>query len=266
MDDAERARLAELYEAARCTWPEIGVPIDVFLAWLEARCPAAEDRAKVRADELYLACACASGDARALATFERRYMAEVPSYLPSYATGRARADEVVQRVRERLFVEGKIAAYSGRGALSSWLRVVTVRVASNLTRGEDAHDALEDAVAAPELDPELGVIQRRYGEAFRAAIRDAITLLEKQDRTLLRLHYLDGLNIDRIAIVFQVSRATIGRRMIAVRERVQEEPYRLLPERLKVNKEELASLLRLVRSGLELSLSVVLRDTGTIER
>jgi DNA-directed RNA polymerase specialized sigma24 family protein len=45
----------------------------------------------------------------------------------------------------------------------------------------------------------------------------AIAALDAEERTLLRLHYLDGLNIERIAVVFNVSRATIGRRVIAVR-------------------------------------------------
>ncbi|HEY8041673.1 MAG TPA: hypothetical protein VIF15_17830, partial [Polyangiaceae bacterium] len=84
--------------------------------------------------------------------------------------------------------------------------------------------------------------------------------LDAEDRSMLRLHYIDGLNIGRIAAVFQVSRATIGRRMIAVRKRIVEEAHRLLGERLKATPEELESLLRVVRSDLAISLSAVLGE------
>ena len=166
-----------------------------------------------------------------------------------------------QLIRERLFVEGKITGYSGRGPLAAWLRVVTLRVASDLRSRERPHAEIAD-VPGTAIDPELGIIQRRYGGAFRTALRDALAGLDAEERSLLRLHYLDGLNIERIGVVFQVSRATIGRRMIAVRERIIEDTYRLLRERLKITPGELESLLRVVRSDLAISLSGVLAEAA----
>jgi RNA polymerase sigma-70 factor (ECF subfamily) len=252
--------LDAMFDAGRREWPDVGLERDQFARYVEERAPSPEERPFLRAAELYLACACAHGDDRALAEFDRRYLCEVPSFLARMNLTASFVDDVRQRVRERLFVKRKIEQYSGRGTLPSWLRVVTVRVASNLLQEDKPHADLPDALPGNVLDPELRLIQRRYGEAFREALRDALVGLDVEDRNLLRLHYLDGLNIARIGVVFQVSRATIGRRLVEVRERIVREAYRLLESRLKATPEELASLLRVVRSDLVVSLSVILRE------
>jgi RNA polymerase sigma-70 factor (ECF subfamily) len=251
--------LKAMYEEGLRSWPGVALDRAVFEAYVRARGPAA-DGATLQAGELFLVCACAEGDARALAEFEGQYLSRVGAFLAGSNATAAFADEVRQRIRERLFVDGKIRQYSGRGPLASWLRVVTVRVASNLREAERPHVELEEAVPASVIDPELRAIQRRYADAFRAALRDALGSLTAEERSLLRFQYMDGLNIDRIAVIFQVSRATIGRRMIAVRGKVMDEMHRLLRARLRATPQELESLLRVVRSDLAMSLSVILRD------
>jgi RNA polymerase sigma-70 factor (ECF subfamily) len=251
--------LQRLYEEGLRSWPGLALEHGVFEEYVRAR-GLAVNGASSHAADLFLVCACIQGDSRALAEFDGRYLSRIGAFLAGTNASAAFADEVRQRIRERLFVDGKIAQYTGRGPLASWLRVVTVRVASNLREKDRPHAELEEAVPASAIDPELRVIQRRYADAFRAALRDALASLTPEDRSLLRFQYLDGLNIDKIAVIFQVSRATIGRRMIAVREKVMEEMHRLLRVRLRATPQELQSLLRVVRSDLSMSLSVVLRD------
>ncbi|HEX8794262.1 MAG TPA: sigma-70 family RNA polymerase sigma factor [Polyangiaceae bacterium] len=249
----------DLYEEGRRAWPDIALDPEAFHRHVAERVPAGEG-ASVRGGDLYIACACASGDERALAAFDRHYLAEVPAFLARSRPSERLVEDVRQLLRERLFVDGKIAQYSGRGTLQAWLRVVTLRVTANLRRQDRNHEELHDALPGTAMDPELGVIRRRYGRQFEAALREALASLDAEDRTLLRLFYMDGLNIDRIAVVFGVSRATIGRRMIAVRQRIVDEMHRRLREAIGATQEELASLLRVVRSDLAMSLSVVLRD------
>jgi RNA polymerase sigma-70 factor (ECF subfamily) len=195
-----------------------------------------------------------------LAAFERRYLSEVPGFLARTNADARFVDEVRQQLRERLFVQGKIRQYSGSGPLGSWLRVVTVRVASNMRARERKHVELDEAMPGAAVSPELRVMQRRYGAAFRTALRDALAGLTPEDRTLLRLHYLEGLNIGSIGAVFHQSRATIGRRVLALRHRILEDVKDLLRQRLNATSTELESLLRMVRSELETSLSAVLRQ------
>jgi RNA polymerase sigma-70 factor (ECF subfamily) len=254
------AVVARLFEAGAAAWPEVSLDPEAFARYVEERAPDDEQRSGLRAEEIYLACACAGGDARAVALFDERYLADVPMFLArSHPSERTIAD-VRQQLRERLFVDRKIAQYSGRGPIRSWLRVVTLRVATDLHRQDRAHAELDESVPTQALDPELALVKLRYGEAFRAALRDAFAALSKEERSVLRLHYLDGLNADRIALVIGVSRATATRRIAAARDRVLDETHRLLRVRLNATQKELESLLGVVRSDLAMSLSVVLRE------
>src|SRR5262249_41579234 len=154
-------------------------------------------------------------------------------------------------LRERLFVaaEGRrprIEDYSGRGALSSWLRVVALRAASNLHRGGAGRPHLELDEEEPPAhllaaDPELLVIRARCGEAFPKALRDAFAALTAEERSLLRFHFLDGLGIDQLAPILGVHRATAARRLSAARGRMVEETLRLLGDRLGASPAELES-------------------------
>jgi RNA polymerase sigma-70 factor (ECF subfamily) len=259
MSESGAHTVGEMFEEGRRVWPEVALERGKFERYVEERLATA-GRTLLRAAELYLTCACTTGDRRALAEFERRYLCEVPAFLArSNATPRF-VDDVRQQLRERLFVEGKIRQYSGSGPLVSWLRVVTVRVASNMRARDKPHRELDEAIPGEIASPELGMMQRRYGEPFRVALRDVLAALSPEERSLLRLHYLEGLNIGSIASVFHVSRATIGRRVLDLRHRILEDVKRLLRERLNTTSTELESLLRVLRSDLTMSLSVVLRE------
>jgi RNA polymerase sigma-70 factor (ECF subfamily) len=74
------------------------------------------------------------------------------------------------------------------------------------------------------------------------------------------MHLLDGASIDRIAAVHSVHRATAARWLERIRERLASGTRRLLQERLRVSRDELASLVRLIDSQLDLSLSTLLSD------
>ncbi|MFO0636492.1 MAG: hypothetical protein U0168_26990 [Nannocystaceae bacterium] len=63
---------------------------------------------------------------------------------------------------------------------------------------------------AAEGDAALDVVRARYREPFVAALRAAVAGLDARGRTLLRLHYVDGLGIDRIAPLFGVHRSSIA--------------------------------------------------------
>jgi RNA polymerase sigma-70 factor (ECF subfamily) len=260
VSDAGDETLVAMFEAARRQWPKIVVEPNVFRAYVEERTPAAADRPSLRAAELYLACACAHGDERALAVLDERYLLPASSVLGEASHTQRFVDDVRQRLRERLFVQGKIRQYSGRGALASWLRVVTLRVASNMRAPVGRHQEISDSLPGAAADPELALLQQRYGDAFRTALHDAIGALGSEERTILRLYYQEGLNIGAIARVLGVSRATIGRRMIAMREKLIADTYALLGARLNATAEELESLLRVVRSNLAVSVSGALAD------
>jgi RNA polymerase sigma-70 factor (ECF subfamily) len=177
---------------------------------------------------------------------------------------------VRQLVRHRLFVaedkdRRKILEYSGRGSLGSWFRVVVLRVASNRRRDDGkpraalSDGAIEDELV-PALDPELAIIQRRYKDSFDEALRLAFASLTPRERLLFRMHYIDGLNLDRMGLVLSVHRATIARRLAAAREAVLERTMSLLADQFQFDAAEFRSLLRVVRSALDVSLQGILSE------
>jgi RNA polymerase sigma-70 factor (ECF subfamily) len=268
--------IAQLLEVGRAAWPEVAVDGEAFVAHVAARLPdPGADPSALHAADLYLAFACGAGDARALAAFESRHLVEVPLFLAGVERAAADIEEVKQLLRERLFVasdEGappKILDYSGRGALGSWLRVVALRVASNRRRalhagGADRHRPFDDerdaASMLPSVDPELAIIKTRYKAELAAALREAFEHLTPRERLVFRMHFVDGLNIDRIGLVFQVHRATVARWIAAGRERLLARTMEGLGAKLRLVPSELESLVRVVQSSIDVSLFALLAD------
>jgi RNA polymerase sigma-70 factor (ECF subfamily) len=257
-----------MHEAARVAWPDTTVTAEAFAAYIAQRSPDGTDPARLHAADLYLACACAAGDAAAIAAFDRLYLAPLPALVQRSGVTAEIAAEVVQKLREKLFVgRRQIVDFDGRGALGAWLRVAAVRAASNARRDEanrtellaaSPHDASPSPRALHVIDPALALVKRRYGETFSAALRDAFAALDAEGRNVLRLHFTDGCNLDAIAKILGMSRATAGRRLVAARERVRDETLRLLGERIAASPEELESLLAVVRSTLDVSLAALM--------
>jgi RNA polymerase sigma-70 factor (ECF subfamily) len=251
---------SELHEAGRRAWPDVAVEAARFARFLDERCPDDAARAACHGADLYLACACADGDAVALRRFEERHLSQVASFLARMAPTDAFVDEVRQLVRERLFVgeQRRILAYGGQGPLAGWLRVIALRIAVDLRRHwterrRDDEPPAADA-AATAVDPELDFIKASYRDAFRSALEAALAGLSDEQRNLLRLHFIDALTLDELAALFRVHRATIARRVAAAREAILERCRHLLGERLALDASEFESLLRVVRSQIDLSL------------
>jgi RNA polymerase sigma-70 factor (ECF subfamily) len=256
--------LDDMLQAGRAAWPDVAVEPDAFERFVAAREPDADQRAALHAADLYLACACAAGDPAALFAFERAYLAHIDGFLRGVRPTPDLVDEVRQVLREKLFLgdRPRIADYSGRGTLASWLRVAAVRAASNLRRSEGARDRVEAKAPAPSpvpIDPELALVRARHACEFERALRDAFAALDERERNLLRLHFLDGLGIDGLAPVFGVHRATVARWLAAARTRLHDGVIALLQARLDVDARELESLARVVRSELEISLKSLFR-------
>jgi RNA polymerase sigma-70 factor (ECF subfamily) len=241
----------DVHAAGRSAWPDIELSAGDLARWIEERdCAGA---AAERPADIYLACACANGDPAALAAFES-YLARVPLYLAGNPPDVV--DEVRQRLRVLLFTgeRPRIRGYSGRGSLASWLKVAAVRTCSNLRRDERTREAATRSPAEPGTDVERAQLQARYKTDFEAALKRALELLEPRERTLLKLHFLDGVSLDKLALMFDLSRATMGRRVASAREHAVEATFAELRARLDASDSEVQSLVHLVQSQLELSL------------
>jgi RNA polymerase sigma-70 factor (ECF subfamily) len=266
--------LNEVVSAGRTAWPEVDVDTGDFLSYVAERITESGSPQQVlrgvRAADLYLACACARGNGTAIAALEATYFARLEPALPRAPDPRAFASEVRAALRERLFVAAagdtpKITEYSGRSDLAGWLRVVAVRLALNLLRKDKrnvagSHDEMIAALPAPGDDPELLHLKGKYKSEFRQALVEAAAALSVRDRNLLRQHHVDGLGMEQLAELYHVHRVTAVRWVVRARETLASETRRALRRRLRVDKQELDSIMRLVRSRLDMSIKTLLNE------
>lgn len=264
--DLERL-LATALSTARAAWPDVRVGDAEILAYVAARLPEGEEAAAAVASmhlsDLYLACACLRGDARAMKAFDAHFLREVAQFVAQIDRSPAFVDEVRQQLREKLFVheEGvvpKIADFSGRGPLGGWIRVSAVRTALNLRRGKKEQAGVdEDEVPSLKTDapdPELDYLKTRYGRELREALQTTLAGLPSDERSVLRMHYIDGLNIDEIGTAYRVHRATVARWLAASREKILDLTKKMLREKLKLDAGEVESMIGLVQSQLDVSI------------
>jgi RNA polymerase sigma-70 factor (ECF subfamily) len=175
---------------------------------------------------------------------------------------------VRQEVLEGLFTAPpsgvpKIAGYGGRAPLRTFLRTIAVRTALNLVRrkGDRASTPLdEDREIAAAVDVEAAYLEDRYKPEFEAAVRAAMGRLTPKQRTLLRLHLLDGLSIDVLGAHYQVSRATAARWLAAAREALADGARAELVRKLGLTPSQYQSLARLIQTRLDVSLTSLLRE------
>jgi RNA polymerase sigma-70 factor (ECF subfamily) len=268
LDEAQRSALA----AARARWPEFSVEDDDFLKHIERHLGPEQslDEAlrSLHLADLYCALACARGEPRALTCFDREFLRPGSSALSRIDPAPEFAAEVKQLVRQKLLLpvdggEPRIADYAGRGPLLHWVRTALSRAALNAKRDHQrdrcasAQPLIESDL--PAYDPEALSIKEDYRLAFQNALRAALGTLPRRDRSVLRLHLLEGLNLDRIGIVYNVHRATVARWLAQARAALRDAVLAQLSRELGLPAEEVERSIGLVSSQLDLSVSRLLR-------
>ncbi|HEX9294655.1 MAG TPA: hypothetical protein VF881_02440 [Polyangiaceae bacterium] len=249
------------YEAGRSHWPGVKLDSENFARRaIELEIPQ-EDLA-ARAADLYLAWACAERDPAALGFFERTFLTQVDQYVGRLGLSDHVVDEVRQELRIRLLLgeEPRIGRYGGRGPLGAWIRVAAIRLALGLTgrvkggraKEVEALDAL--VIDRSSASPELVTIRDRYRGAFQEALERSLASLEARERTLLRMHFIDRLNIEAIGEIYRVHRATVARWLVGIRQRVLANLRQELSLNLHATSSEFRSMLAVVRDELDLSL------------
>ncbi|KFA90011.1 sigma-70 family RNA polymerase sigma factor [Archangium violaceum] len=266
-------RLGRGLSTARAAWPGVDLDGARFATHLARHLPAdspAEALEALHVADLYLACACAEGLPLAHAAFEARVLPEVHVAVARLKLPPSSVDEVRQLVRQKMLVPGpetpaRLAAYPGTGPLSGWVRAAALWIALDLRRQRSNQDvSMEDSTLSllvdPGDDPELVYLKTTYRAEFNTAITQALANLSPRERNTLRLKYLDGLSIDQLGALYGVHRATAARWVVAAQQALLEETRRLLTERLRLTGSQLDSVLRLISSQIDVSLSRLLRS------
>jgi RNA polymerase sigma-70 factor (ECF subfamily) len=265
-----------LWQAGRSAWPGVEVTLEQFAADVARHTSGAADPEAAAGElygaDLYLACACAAADPAGLRLFEEQILPQTTPALRRLDPSPAFADEVRQLLRQKLFVSdgespAKIGDYAARGPLATWVRVAAVRTALNLRgsgkREQPMTSSQVAALAPPVDDPALKYLKAQFADEFESALVRACTALTDRDRTILRLRFVDDLNIDQIGGLYGVHRATVARWIARIRDELFLAIRKDLVGRLRLSDSDFESLLRLARSQLDLSLSAVLYTDKT---
>ena len=262
MDSGETGhRVSELAQKGRERWPDVDLPIEPFVEFLRGKAGDDADESALRAGDLYLAYACLRGNREALAVLETEYLAKVPRVLGRLRLTTDERDEVTQRLRHRLLVgtqrgPARLERFSGRGDLRSWIFTAAVRLGQNYLaeqRGDAEPPLHEHPAIAGDL--QLEYLRREYGEQFRTAFEGAVERLTRDERNLLRFHFVDGVTADGLATIYGIHRSTAARRVASARDKLATLARRAMMANLGVGRADLRSIMRLIASQLDVSVA-----------
>jgi RNA polymerase sigma-70 factor, ECF subfamily len=274
---ALEAKLADLCDAGEARLAHKPVKRDAFVDRIAGVLLTNDDELtlamldKFQPADLYLACALAAKDERAVAVLEAELMPAARQSAGRVDSTQSFVDEVCQRVRDRLLVgDGEsppaIVQYRGTGPLGRWVRVVASRIALDIKRADSkVDDDSDDAISqlpAPG-DPELQVIWQTCAAEYKAALSAVFAGLSKRERNLMRQRYLDDLNIDALGRLYRVHPATAFRWLKQIEEKIATSTREALMTKLVISEGQVHSIERMVASQLQLSLPRMLRGKPT---
>lgn len=249
-----------MLEKARAEWPDIELDAGVFQRFVEERASEGE----LQVEDAYLACAALTGSPNAFARLDAYAIEPLRPMLTRLDRGAGRVDDALQAVRNKLLYGEpvpKLAQYTARGSLRGFVRVIAVRELIAMSRGGPQAISLEESPIAEVVeaaDTELAAMRARYGAEFKLAFEQAMEKLEPRQRNLLRHQLLDGLGVDQIGGIYGIHRATAARWLVRAREDLLDGTCRILSERLGLETGDFESVIRVIGSQLDASVSRIL--------
>lgn len=207
--------------------------------------------------DVVLAWACLARSSSALAHLDASALAPAAAHARRTGLPAALVDDAVQLARIRLVVADAerapgLRAYRGRGSLAAFVRTVVTRIALDLQRRdrESPADDLVATLAGTTDDPELAYMRDRYAGALRDALRLAWHALAAHERFVLGLQLHEKLDLDAIAQLYQIHRATAARRAASARATLVAGTRAELRKALDVGDTTVDSILRVVTTSV----------------
>jgi len=216
-----------------------------------------------RLEELLLVAAALAGDPAAVQHLEREYIAPGVGVVRRLDASPAFLDDVRQQLALKLLTgpRPRLRGFNATGDLLEWIRVAALRTALNLKRAGRRLLVTDDLPVERLLDGgdiEHQMIKRKYLVDFRHALATSLERITPRERTLLRLHFADGVTLDALATMYGVHRATIARWLVGSRRRLFTATRELLGERHRLDTANVNSLYRALRRDLDLSITQLL--------
>ncbi len=262
---------ARMVGAIQERWPQLEFDGTAFGAFLEERAIEGHGLTSLHVEDLFLAWACLSQQREALAAFERFTR---PLIALAVRRDARDTDELIHQVQIKLLVaEGtrapRLADYTGVGPLKAFVMVMAMRCLADARRSDERRREehvgdgwLELAsIAGSNTGPETQVQWAELEPHAARAVNEAMAALSVRQRTILRLHYVEGISAEALGRMYSVHRATTTRWLVDARERVLELVQQRLRSTLDVSTASLASINQTLVGGLELSLPALVESS-----
>ncbi len=264
------AALDELVALARSEEPTIEIDPAQYLRYVGERCIDVEHLVPhlqlLRAGDLWLACGCAAGHNDALVRFQARFGTDIEAAIARSGNADVSPEDFRQHLLTKLFTapEGetlpRIAEYSGRGPLRGWLRITIVRQVIDFVRRTQRRDLGHQVdetellgLRAATVDPELAMVQDRFQDELREALREGFAALSPRERNLLRHFLIHGLGIDEVGKIYRVHRATAHRWRLRAQEALFASTREALRRSLGTNSTEVKNAMLVMQSQLHIT-------------
>ena len=223
--------------------------------------------------DLFLTTACAAGDSAAWEVFRRQYRSVIHSAALKTSTSASEAAELSDTLLTDLFLphesgrgESKIAQYHGLGSLEGWIKVVVHRMAIDQIRLHRRDVPIEELEVELPSNSTHGRTDESIKERDTHRARDmvsqclttALEQLNAQERLVLNLYYLKGVNLKGIGQFLKAHESTASRLIERLKTQLHKSVNKQLQEKFKVRKMEVPHLIELAQGHLEIDLKKIL--------
>jgi len=228
-------------------------------------------------EELFLTTACASGDGAAWKAFHLRYHAVIQKAARYCTENSSEAQELSESMMSDLFLPAskssgqrisKIGQYDGIGSLEGWIKVVVSRMAIDQIRRSQKQVSLEEIETkqqsrierSPDAGSGVGTDVARASQMFQTSLNHALKQLDAQEKLILSLYYLKGVNLKEIGKLLRVHESTVSRTLDRVKRQLRKSVEKHLRDHFRVKAVEVPQLIQVAHLQADVDLKKILAD------
>ena len=168
-----------------------------------------------KTDEAELIRRAKHGDSRAFGVLVERYQRRVVSVAQAVVHNQDDALELAQEAFVRAYEN--LAQFESRSSFSTWLYRITANLAIDFRRREGRQTLLR----GEDAEKEIGRLPSEAGDSFKETarrelhqqLRDALSQLTPEHRTVILLREVDDLSYDEISDILHCPRGTVMSRL-----------------------------------------------------
>ena len=182
-------------------------------------------------EDVELIDACLCGDSASFGQLVSKYQDRLFNTLCHVVSSPEEAEDVTQEAFVQAFV--KLATFKRNSAFYTWLYRIAFNTAISRGRRKRPQlsvDATRDAIGDEPMDSNEDATERLLREERAVQIRQALTELSEEHRSILVLREMEGLCYDEIADVLDLPVGTVRSRLHRARGQMREQLKEVLGE------------------------------------